>query len=207
MNSIAPTPGQLAGNDNDNDLTGEAWTLLRRRLLRHARMAVHESALAEDLTQETLVSVLQGWSSQRGEASVTTWATAILKRKIADWYRSPHQQRRVHSSPGTEDGVLQDDVDVFDAQGAYLERVPVWQQPEGREARREVLSALEACLGRLPSQTGRVFMMREWLGFETSEICERLGLTADNCRMILHRARMGLRQCMCSRGHSVRSVT
>jgi RNA polymerase sigma-70 factor, ECF subfamily len=38
--------------------------------------------------------------------------------------------------------------------------------------------------------------MREWLGFETTEICSRLSLNADNCRMILHRARMGMRECM-----------
>lgn len=39
-------------------------------------------------------------------------------------------------------------------------------------------------------------MMRKWLGFETSEICERLGVNAENCRTMLHRARMSLRECM-----------
>lgn len=68
------------------------------------------------------------------------------------------------------------------------------------------MSTLEACLRHLPPQTGRVFMMREWLGFETSEICERLGLTADNCRTILHRARMGLRRCMSAHGHAAGSA-
>lgn len=68
------------------------------------------------------------------------------------------------------------------------------------------MSTLEGCLRRLPTQTGRVFMMREWLGFETSEICTQLGLTAENCRMILHRARMGLRQCMTAQGHTVRNA-
>ena len=62
------------------------------------------------------------------------------------------------------------------------------------------------CEPRATAQAGRVFMMREWLGFETPKICERLCLTSDNCRMILHRARTGLRQCMTSHGHSVRSV-
>jgi RNA polymerase sigma-70 factor (ECF subfamily) len=49
-------------------------------------------------------------------------------------------------------------------------------------------------------------MMREWQGFETSEICEQLGLTAENCRMIMHRARTGLRQCMTVHGHTARSA-
>jgi RNA polymerase sigma-70 factor (ECF subfamily) len=167
-------------------------------------MVVHEPALAEDLAQETLMSVLESPQAHRGEASLTTWATAILKNKIANWYRSPHQRRRVYVT--NADDEADPTAGLFDEQGSYLEPVPAWQQPEDREAQRQIMSTLEACLRHLPPQTGRVFMMREWLGFETSEICERLGLTADNCRMVLHRARMGLRQCMTRHGHTVRSA-
>ena len=184
---------------------GDPWTPLRLRLVRHARLLVHEPALAEDLAQETLMSVFESPQAHRGDASLTTWATAILKNKIADWYRSPHQRRRVYNASDEEDADPTER--QFNEQGSYLEPVPAWQQPEGREAQRQIMSSLEACLRHLPPQTGRVFMMREWLGFETSEICERLGLTADNCRMVLHRARMGLRQCMTSHGHTVRSAT
>lgn len=185
----------------------DLWVPLRRRLIRHARLVVHEPALAEDLAQETLMSVLENPQAHRGEASLTTWATAILKNKIADWYRSPHQRRRVHNAANDDEAEAAATEGLFNEQGSYLEPVPAWQQPEGREAQRQIMSALEACLRCLPAQTSRVFMMREWLGFETSEICERLGLTADNCRMVLHRARMGLRQCMTSHGHTTRSAS
>jgi RNA polymerase sigma-70 factor (ECF subfamily) len=182
----------------------DPWIPLRKRLVRHARMVVHEPALAEDLAQETLVSVLESPESHRGEASITTWATAILKNKIADWYRSPDQRRRKYNASDEDD--LDPTDGLFDEQGSYLEPVPVWQQPDSREAQRQTMSTLEGCLRRLPPQTGRVFMMREWLGFETSEICEQLGLTAENCRMIMHRARTGLRQCMTVHGHTARSA-
>jgi RNA polymerase sigma-70 factor, ECF subfamily len=59
-----------------------------------------------------------------------------------------------------------------------------------------MMATLEGCMGCLPAQTRRVFMMREWLGFESDEIRERLGLSADNVRTILHRGRMALRDCM-----------
>lgn len=183
------------------------WTKLRQRLLRHARMAVYEGALAEDLVQESLVAVLERPDAHRGQASLTTWATAILKNKIADWYRSPHQRRRVRIDIDNDESADEAGDDLYDAQGSYREPVPAWQQPEGQEAQRQMMSVLEQCMRHLPAQAGRVFMMREWLGFETTEICERLSLTADNCRMILHRARMGLRQCMTNHGHSVRSVS
>jgi len=57
-------------------------------------------------------------------------------------------------------------------------------------------AVFEICLDRLPEQTSRVFMMREFLGFESDEICDTLGLSTSNCHVILHRARMRLRQCL-----------
>ena len=54
----------------------------------------------------------------------------------------------------------------------------------------------DACLNHLPENTARVFMMREFLEFETAEICQELSLTTSNCNVILHRARNGLRKCL-----------
>lgn len=186
------------------DISTASWELLRQRLMHHARMMVFEPAQAEDLVQESLVAVLERPQARRGDASLITWAIAILKHKIADWYRSPHQQRRSwNNTDNTNDSEETDAIDdLYDEHGSYKQTVPAWQQPEKQESQRQMLTVMEACLKRLPAQTGRVFMMREWLGFETSEICERLSLSAENCRMILHRARMGLRQCMTSQGHT-----
>jgi RNA polymerase sigma-70 factor (ECF subfamily) len=38
--------------------------------------------------------------------------------------------------------------------------------------------------------------MRELLGLETDEICKELSISTSNCWVILHRARLGLRQCL-----------
>lgn len=180
---------------------GDAATLeaelpgLRVRLLRHARFAVHDDSLAEDLVQDTLISVFEQHTKRRGDASLVTWATAILKNKVADWYRSPTRKRMVQFN--ADDDKLDDAIDaLYDADGAYAEPVPAWQQPDNRTEQRQMMTVLERCVSCLPRQTGNVFMMREWLGFETAEICDRVGVSADNCRMILHRARMALRDCM-----------
>jgi RNA polymerase sigma-70 factor (ECF subfamily) len=168
---------------------------LRLRLLRHARYAVSDHGLAEDLVQDTLVAVVERSAGHRGEASLVTWAIAILKNKIADWYRSPGRRRMVQLAP--EDEELGEALEgLYRKDGGSVDPVPDWQQPENREEQRQMMSTLDVCLGNLPRQTGRVFMMREWLGFETSEICERLGLSAENCRTILFRARTALRVCM-----------
>lgn len=178
------------------------WQQLRQRLIRHARMMVFEPALAEDLVHESLVAVLEKPDAHRGDATLATWCVAILKHKIADWYRSPHQQRRVWTETSEVDASNELDDDIYDAHGSYKESVPAWQQPETREAQRQLMSVMESCLSHLPVQARRVFMMREWLGFETTEICERLSLSAENCRTVLHRARQGLRTCMTAQGHN-----
>lgn len=186
--ALAPPAGDAA--TLESQLPG-----LRVRLVRHARFAVHDDSLAEDLVQETLIAVFEQHGKRRGDASLVTWATAILKNKIADWYRSPTRKRMVQFD--VSDDKLDDAIDaLYDAGGSYADPVPAWQQPENRTEQRQMMTVLERCVSCLPRQTGNVFMMREWLGFETAEICERVGVSADNCRMILHRARMTLRGCM-----------
>ncbi len=168
---------------------------LRARLIRHARYSLHDDSLAEDLVQDTLIAIMEQHTSRRGESSLLTWATAILRHKVADWYRSPARKRMTYV--GSESDTGGDKINaLYDADGNYAEPVPAWQQPENRFEQQQMMSVLERCVGCLPRQTGRVFMMRQWLGFETAEICQRLDVSAENCRTILHRARMSLRECM-----------
>ena len=168
---------------------------LRSLLIRQARLVLSNAALAEDLVQDTLLAVVQQNEERRGDAKLSTWATAILKNKVADWYRSAHYQRTVQlpddsdTLAGTVDG-------QFSPSGHYTEPVASWEQPDNQIAQKQMMKTLEGCVACLPAQTGRVFMMREWLGFDTAEICARLRVSPENCRTLLHRARTALRVCM-----------
>lgn len=48
----------------------------------------------------------------------------------------------------------------------------------------------------MPEKIARVFMMREFLGLDTAQICGQLGLKPNNLHVILHRARLRLRECL-----------
>jgi RNA polymerase sigma-70 factor (ECF subfamily) len=39
-------------------------------------------------------------------------------------------------------------------------------------------------------------MMREWLELDTDEICKELQITSTNLWVLLHRARLRLRECL-----------
>jgi RNA polymerase sigma-70 factor (ECF subfamily) len=169
--------------------------LLRKRLLRHARLAVHDRCLAENLVRDTLLVVTQQRARYRGDATLLTWSIAILRNKVADWYRSPDRRRMARTDMA--DGLPAGAVETPHAGAAAdPDPAPAWQQPERQEEQRQMMSVLERCIACLSPMIGRVFVMREWLGYETYEIVERLQISEANCRTMLHRARLALRACM-----------
>ena len=48
---------------------------------------VSDSALAEDIVQETFLSAWKAWDTFKGEASEKSWLYSICKNKIIDHYR------------------------------------------------------------------------------------------------------------------------
>ena len=68
-------------------VTGALVRELEQDLFRYARRRVKDDDVARELVQETWVAALEGMSRFAGRASLKTWLTAILRRKIADLYR------------------------------------------------------------------------------------------------------------------------
>ena len=144
--------------------------------------------------QETLVAALAGEASFAGRSNLRTWLTGILKHKIVDLIRRQSRERpSADLASETGDGEFDS---LFTGRGHWEEAPDAWEQPEGALGQKQFLAALEACLKALPERTARVFMMREHLGLETSEICKELDITATHCWVLLHRARMALRLCL-----------
>lgn len=171
---------------------------LRRDLVRFAELQLRDTAAAEDAVQEALAAALSGQARFDGRAALKTWVFAILKNKIVDHLRQ--RQRFVEvASLGQEIDNDADDFDVlFNHKGHWKaeERPQTWGDPEATFVQQQFWTVFEVCLTRLPENTARVFMMREFIGLDTSEICQELGMTVSNCHVILHRARMRLRLCL-----------
>ena len=167
---------------------------LRPYLLRYASLQLRDAAAAEDAVQEALLAALAGESGFAGRANLRTWLTGILKHKIVDTIRRQSRERPAAEFEGAdEDSEFNG---LFDGRGHWQDMPDAWEQPEGALGQKQFLAALEACLRALPERTARVFMMREHLGLDTSEICKELGITATHCWVMLHRARMALRLCL-----------
>lgn len=171
---------------------------LRSDMLRFARLQLRGGEEAEDLVQDAMEAALRHCASFAGKASLKTWVFAILRNRVIDHIRQAG--RTVTLSSLVEDG---DDWNeqlesFFNERGRWTDhaRPSRWPEPEQSMQEQEFWRVFETCLEVLPANTARVFVMREFLGFESEEICEHLAITMGNCHVILHRARLKLRDCM-----------
>jgi RNA polymerase sigma-70 factor (ECF subfamily) len=173
-------------------------TALRPDLLRFARLQLRDAGAAEDAVQETMLAALTGSHSFESRASYKTWLISILRNKIIDTIR--RQSREVSASSLADDEAGDDVLNdtLFDRRAHWTDAAKPgrWADPEASFEQQQFWKVFEACLDHLPAKTARVFMMREFLGFETDEICKEAGISASNCWVVLHRARLRLRTCL-----------
>jgi RNA polymerase sigma-70 factor (ECF subfamily) len=161
-------------------------------LYNYAITRVDGQDLAKDLVQETFFSGIKGKDNFRGQAAERTWLVSILKRKIIDHYR------KINSAKGQKE-VRMNFYEEGEKKGSWIEEmVP---QSWGNDAEKEIENtelkdSLEACIQNLPEKYRIVFMLKTVQNYETEEICNELGITASNLWVIIHRARIQLRNCM-----------
>ena len=181
-----------------NVVDAEFLTEIRRDMLRFASLQLRDEHLAEDVVQEAMVAALDGEKQFAGRSAVKTWIFAILRNKIVDAIRQ--KSRAVNFSALLLEEAEMDQAfeTLFKPNAHWLpeDRPADWGDPEAALHQEQFWAVFEACLQHLPESTARVFMMREFLEFDTTEVCRELRISTSNCHVILHRARNGLRRCL-----------
>ncbi len=173
---------------------------IRRDMLRFARMQLRDSGAAEDMVQEALMAAMRSAKSFAGRSAFKTWMFAILRNKIVDHIRAP--SREICSADLAGASELDAGLDEFDVRfkpGGHWnpdDRPATWADPEAAFEQDAFWTVFDLCMNKLPEHIARVYTMRELLELETAEICAALGITPNNCFVILHRARLGLRECL-----------
>ena len=165
---------------------------LRPQLMRFARTQLRNDAWAEDAVSDTLLAALEKPQSFGGQSQLKTWLVGILKHKVVDQLRRHTREATVLVGEDGEDL----DEQIFLPDGHFRDMPQDWGSPESAFGQRQFFEVLEACMDHLPPAQGRVFMMREWLELETDEICKELQISSTNLWVMLHRARLRLRECL-----------
>ena len=171
----------------------------RDYLLRFALVHLRDPARAEDVVQETLLAAMENRAGFSGRAQLRTWLTGILKHKIIDVFRRQKRETTGEAADGAALESEEEFADLYfdaDRQDHWRTFPQTWGNPEQSLEQKRFWEVFEACSKQMPGQTARVFLMRELMGLETEEICKELGITPNNCWVMLYRARMNLRQCL-----------
>jgi len=152
----------------------------RSYLTAYALRRVGDSGLAEDLVQDTFVAALGAAQGFRGDASLRTWLTGILRHRIVDSYRAP--ERALES------------LDEGDEAATEI------AAPDGDPAvdfeRARLREALQRQLSRLPQRAARAFELSELEGRDAAEVSRLLGVTPNNVWGMVRRARKALQLSM-----------
>jgi RNA polymerase sigma-70 factor, ECF subfamily len=174
-------------------------------LHRTARMYVASQALAEEVVQETWVAVLRGIDGFEQRSSFKTWLYRIVMNIART--RGVKESRTIPFSSAA--GALTDGAeptfaaDRFrpptdpDWPGHWASFPSGWEQlPEARLLARETLALVAAAIDNLPPAQREVVTLRDVDGWTSAEVCNELGLTETNQRVLLHRGRAKLRRAL-----------
>jgi RNA polymerase sigma-70 factor, ECF subfamily len=199
---VFPDPVGLADDEllsriraGEEDAFAALVARYQRPLLRLARTFVRDGSLAEDVVQDTWMGFLRGIERFEGRSAFKTWLFRILANRARS--RAVREARYV---PLDQDDQASPLADRFDGSGGWRLPPAEWRiTPERSLLSAEVGTLVEEALGTLPAGQRAVVDLRDVQGLDPAEVCNILGLTETNQRVLLHRGRTRIRAALAAR--------
>jgi len=129
---------------------------------------------ADDVLQDTLLSIATHLGEFEGRSSLTSWVFALTRSACA------RRRRGLKNVPHVSDDAVPEAADP----GAT---------PEDRAAEHELAAALTRALDALPEEHREVILLRDVEGLTAPDAAAALGVSVDALKSRLHRARESLR--------------
>lgn len=168
-------------------------------LFKYAVFRLRDDTAAEDAVQETFLAGLKAYEKFEGRGSERTWLVGILKHKIIDHFRKAEREAPI--GEGGDEGP--EHADFFERADEWVGHWNADHAPSEWHAtpaelieRSDFWRVFSDCLSPLPQRTASAFTMREVDGLKSEEICEILSISVNNLWVMLHRARLHLRNCL-----------
>lgn len=180
--------------------------LYHESLARMALVYVGDMRVAEEVAQETWLGVLRGLSRFEARSSLKTWIFSILINKAKTFAKREQRHARQYTldaveGPSTSGALVSPErfhpPDHPHSPGHWSEHPQSWDDlPEKRLLSQETLSRIEAAINALPNSQREVIVLRDVEQFSSDEVCELLGISSANQRVLLHRARSKVREAL-----------
>ena len=171
-------------------------------LLPLALVYARSRAVAEEVVQETWLGVLEGIERFERRSSFKTWLFRILVNRART--RGEREGRTIPFS-ALGDATLEPVEPAVAADRFLGPTHPQWplhwavppkswgESPEEELLARETLELVERAIAALPPAWREVITLRDVEGWTAEEVCNVLGLSETNQRVLLHRARSRVR--------------
>ena len=160
---------------------------LHRPLARVAEAYVGRVAAAEDVVQETWAAVVDHLPSFEARSALRTWITRILINQAKT--RRERDKRFVPIDEGADECPET----RFSSRGFFTGTPAYAAGPESALLCKEASGWLVAALDALPEVQRAVVTLRDVEEWSSEEVCNALGVSESNQRVLLHRGRQRLR--------------
>ncbi|MBM3494496.1 MAG: sigma-70 family RNA polymerase sigma factor [Armatimonadetes bacterium] len=182
MRDTPPTGG--AGAASFNDLVAQ----YEKPIFNVVYRILGDYDEAADVTQETFISAYKSFKSFRGDAAIFTWLYQIAVN---------HSRNRLRRRKRPDVARTQSLDATFDAHGDEVgprEIADSTHAPHQALERKEMQEKIAAAIEALPPEYREVVVLREMQGLSYTDIVAVTGLTMDNVKTRLSRARVMLRR-------------
>jgi RNA polymerase sigma-70 factor (ECF subfamily) len=160
-------------------------------MVRIASSFVPTRAVAEEVVQDTWLGVVRGIERFEGRSSLRTWLFRILVNRA----RTAGVKERRSMAAGAGGPTV--DPSRFDGAGVWSLPPPHWDEDVAeRLAAGELSGTIRQALAGLPGLQREVVALRDIDGLTGREVCDVLDISEGHQRVLLHRARSGLRQAL-----------
>jgi RNA polymerase sigma-70 factor (ECF subfamily) len=151
------------------------------RVYRFGMKMCRDPDLAQDVLQDTLLSVARGIRDFRGASSLSTWLYTIARSFCIK------KRRKSKFAPSAEHSL---DSDAAREQEQLADQA---KSPDEVLAGRRVEQALEQAIAALEPMYREVLLLRDVEGLTAPEVAEVLGVNVQAVKSRLHRARLSVR--------------
>ncbi|MFN3762285.1 MAG: sigma-70 family RNA polymerase sigma factor, partial [Anaerolineae bacterium] len=162
----------------DKDAFAELFTRYEGRIFGYLYRMVGDRAWAEDLTQEAFIRAHQHLGRLGPPYDFKSWLYRIAGNLALDGLR---RYRREVPLPDWDSGAPE----PVDTRASA--------DPEQQARQAELRAAVWRTLHRLPDTYRQALLLRELEGLSYGEMASTMGISLDNVRVVLHRARLAFR--------------
>jgi RNA polymerase sigma-70 factor (ECF subfamily) len=178
-------------------------------MLSVARSYVPTREAAEDAVQETFAAIIEGIDRFEGRSSLKTWMFRILlNRSMTRGEREARTQPFSSLAPIDAEPVV-DPARFFGGNhrlAGMWAAPPSQNYPEERALGSELRALLRSVIDELPPQQAIVLSLRDAEDMSSADVCDLLGISEGNQRVLLHRARAKCRNVLERHGDIVNGV-